>query len=304
MTKAGAVALLCSAAALLGIMGLSGLDAATDGAGSSSATGVIGVGDGPNGSAGNGSGSNGDASKTGGTTSATNSTGASRSGTSTTLTPGSTVGSSSATIGTAPTSVGTGIPGTAAPGPTVSNQPVNPTTSPQDQGPFQTSRCTDTTGDRSIEGLGDIDLVEVTLRRSASNLTVRFGLGAPITVPAANATPSMSSWQVLMAQGDDVLYAFTVSEVEGAWETSLVDFASPTGDRFGAMAPASGAAIEVSIPRADLPRLPARFTWWATSLTDRLVPQGLFANDDCPPASGVNDAGLALPPESRRASFS
>ena len=294
VAKAGSVALVCSAMALAAVVALSGFDREGGRTPSSSATAVVGAG--PGGA--NGNTSNGNSATV--TASSTVETGRGATGvTPATPAPGST--STRSGGGTASTVDGTGPETTS---PSAGTQPVNPsTTGLANQTALQTSLCTDTSGDQSAEGVGDIDLTEVTLGRNSTGLTVRFGLAAPINTPAAAATPTMSSWQILMAQGDDVVYAFTVSNVEGAWETSLVDFASPEGDRFGAMAPASGQAIEVFLPNADLARLPDQFTWWATSLTDRLVSQGLFANDDCPSGSGVTEAGLALPPESRRASF-
>ncbi|MFN0028294.1 MAG: hypothetical protein ACKV2O_14095 [Acidimicrobiales bacterium] len=300
MAKAGAVGLVCSATALALVMALSALGVGETGTTSATATAAIGVVGASNSggtadpTGGQGTANNGNGTGTGtDPATSTNPTGGSR------PIPGSTAGRGSPSGPTTP-----GVPGTG----TATNPPgtapvVNGTTAPPQETALATSRCTDSSGDQSAEGVGDIDLVEVTLSRNSTGLTVHFGLSAALNEPTTSATPTMSSWQILIAEGSDVVYAFTVSSVGGAWETSLVDFASPDGDRFGATVPASGQAIDVFVPNADLPRLPDRFTWWATSLTDRLISQGLFANDDCPTGSGVAEAGLALPPESRRASL-
>ncbi len=167
------------------------------------------------------------------------------------------------------------------------------------------ARCEDPAGDPTTEGQADIDLVEVSLRRDRWGLLVRFELRGSVTgrTPTVEAASAINTWQVLMATGNNVLYAFSVSQLGDDWETNLVDFASADGDRFGPLPPPSGKTVEALIPADSLGRLPASFTWWASTTTDRQIPRGIFIGDDCPNGIGEGNAELSLPTEASRSTF-
>lgn len=167
------------------------------------------------------------------------------------------------------------------------------------------SQCKDPAGDPSTEGEVDVDLLGVSLQRDGRGLLVRFDLRGPVIAhpPMVEETPASNSWEVLLASGNAVLYAFSVSQFGEEWETSLVDFSSPDGDRFGPLRKPAGTTVEALIPADSLTRLPANFTWWALTSTDREIPNGISIGDDCPNGSGEVDAGLSLPPQASRATF-
>lgn len=168
------------------------------------------------------------------------------------------------------------------------------------------SQCSDPTGEATTESLGDMDLTAVELSRDSEGLRVRFRLNGPVPADAGlvAGSPATNLWQLLLASGDEVLYAFSVTEHGTVWETSLVDFASASGDRLGTISAQSGPTVEAVIPNAQLSRLPASFTWWALTNTDRQVPTGPYIGDDCPNGTGDLDPTQLLPPESSRAAFS
>ncbi len=167
------------------------------------------------------------------------------------------------------------------------------------------ARCEDPAGDPTTEGQADIDLVEVSLRRNRLGLLVRFELRGPVTARTSTAegASATNTWQVLLASGKVVLYAFSVSQLGEEWETNLVDFDSADGDRFGPLPPPSGKTVEALIPADSLGRLPASFTWWASTTTDRQIPLGIFIGDDCPNGIGEGNAELSLPTEASRSTF-
>lgn len=168
-----------------------------------------------------------------------------------------------------------------------------------------TAQCSDPTGEATTESLGDMDLTAVELSRDTDGLRVRFRLNGPVPADAGlvAGSPATNLWQLLLASGDEVLYAFSVTEHGTVWETSLVDFASANGDRLGTISAQSGATVEALIPNAQLSRLPASFTWWALTNTDRKVPTGPYIGDDCPNGTGDLDPTQLLPPESSRGAF-
>ena len=167
------------------------------------------------------------------------------------------------------------------------------------------ARCQDPAGDPTTEGQADIDLVEVSLRRDRLGLLVRFELRGSVTArtPTVEGVSATNTWQVLLASGKDVLYAFSVSQLGDDWETNLVDFDSAGGDRFGPLPPPSGKTVEALIPADSLVRLPASFTWWASTSTDRQIPRGIFIGDDCPNGISEGNAELSLPTEASRSTF-
>lgn len=260
-----------------------------------------------------------------------------------TATPGSGqagAGSAASGASTASTSVGTGAPTTGAASPgtgssaatTAAGAPVGtaaattaasagsvaPTANQVTAGPQGgdrpatgsvgpgSARCGDAAGDPTTDGLGDVDLLGVELQRDAAGLRVRFNLNGavpPSTAPVGGA-PSTSLWQVLLANGDTVLYAFSVTQQGTTWETNLVDFTSSSGDRIGTIAAPAGSTVEALIPADSLGLLPNTFSWWALTSTDRQAPTGSYIGDDCPNGTGDIEAGLALPAEATRSTFS
>ena len=208
---------------------------------------------------------------------------------------------------------------TTVPPETTTTPPPEPTTTPPasvapttDAGPprstaevLPAASCSDPAGDASTEGFGDVDLLAVQLRRDSKGLTVSFLLNGPVQANAATATgaPSTNLWQVLLASGDTVLYAFSLTQQGDSWEAALVDFSSAAGDRLGVLPAASGTIVKAVIPAANLGRLPAAFSWWALTNTDRQPARGAYIGDDCPNGTGDIDAGLALPAEDTRAVY-
>ncbi|MGE0726689.1 MAG: hypothetical protein AB7Q92_01480 [Acidimicrobiia bacterium] len=167
------------------------------------------------------------------------------------------------------------------------------------------SQCSDPDGEATTENLGDMDLRAVELQREAGGLRVRFRLDGAVQADAGltGGAPATNLWQLLLASGDEVLYAFSVTEHGTVWETSLVDFASASGDRLGTIAAQSGDVVEALIPNEHLSRLPASFTWWALTNTDRQPPAGPYIGDDCPNGTGDLDPTQLLPPENSRAVY-
>jgi hypothetical protein len=167
------------------------------------------------------------------------------------------------------------------------------------------SRCADSVGESTTEGQADIDLAAVELRRSDAGLRIRFELAGPLSADAGQVggAPATNMWQVLLASGDAPIYGFSVTQQGTAWETNLVDFESAEGDRLTHIDTPSGTAIEAIVPTADLPNLPASFTWWALTNSDRRPPAGAYLGDDCPDATGAVESAAELPPESARVNF-
>jgi hypothetical protein len=222
-----------------------------------------------------------------------------------------TVGGPGSTVpdGTRPTASGdSGTPGGTA-GDAPSSSPGPDGTAPPDTAapPAGTagSRCADTVGETSTEGLLDIDLASVELSRTDAGVRIRFVLAGPLSGDAGRVgdAPATNMWQVLMATGADPVYGFSITQQGAAWETNLVDFASPEGDRLSAMDAPVGGTMEALIPAADLPNLPAAFTWWALTNSDRHPPAGAYLGDDCPDATGTVLSAAELPPESARVAF-
>lgn len=168
------------------------------------------------------------------------------------------------------------------------------------------SRCGDPAGDPSTEGVADVDLVAVDLERAADGLRVRFRLSGDVSADAGTVAgaPATNVWQVLMAAGDDVLYAFTVTQRGTAWESALIDFAAASGDRLDSIDAPTGSTVDVVIPATDLGRLPQTFTWWALTNTDRRTPVGPYIGDDCPNGTGDVDATAMVPGEATRSTLS
>ncbi len=217
------------------------------------------------------------------------------------------------------TTVGAATPGTSGQPDGTATRPTTTTadvatTTPQDRPPTsgattadgtKPASCSDPAGDPTTDGLGDMDLLGVELTRDGAGLKVRFRINGSIPADAGvvAGAPATNLWQLLLANGNDVLYAFSVTQHGTAWETSLVDFATASGDRLGTLGAQSGNIVEAVIPADHLSRLPASFTWWALTNTDRQQPKGAYIGDDCPNGTGDIDPTLSLPNETSRGTF-
>jgi hypothetical protein len=151
--------------------------------------------------------------------------------------------------------------------------------------------CDDGAGDTTTESQGDLDLLRTSLRRDGEGMHISFQLAGPATAAPANREPSsgdpggeaLTSWGVFMASAGQVLYGITVERRGDTWSTALMSFVSEAEDRSYPQAVPVGAAIDVTVPGADLASLPAAFDWWAwTDSNRRPALNDRYLGDDCP----------------------
>jgi hypothetical protein len=164
------------------------------------------------------------------------------------------------------------------------------------------AHCDDRAGDSTTEAQGDLDLLQTSLRRDADGLHIAFQLAGPASAGPANREPSLgdgggdalTSWGIFMASNGEVLYGLVVERRGNTWSTSLTSFVSEAQDRSYPQAVPATTDIQVTVPGADLPSLPATFDWWAwTDSTRRPATAGFFLGDDCP--NGASETAGASP---------
>ena len=151
-----------------------------------------------------------------------------------------------------------------------------PSTTTAEQAVPGSSRCEDLAADTTTESQGDLDLLQTSLQKDAAGLHIVFQLSCRLrrrrpTAPGVGdpGGEALTSWGIFMAADGQVLYGLVVERRGNAWSTSLTSFLTEAQDRRYPQAVPGVADIQVTVPGADLPSLPAAFDWWAWT--------------DCPP---------------------